>query len=161
MPPNGYEKTVQLSVLDRLVDTEPEVRSEAPITRSESLRRLRQSVKRDLEWLLNTSRIADEFPEAYVELRNSLWVYGIPDIASVTLNSAQDEQRLLRGIEEAISNFEPRLARVRVVCFDRITKKRAAIEFHIEAVLLVDPAPERIAFDTVLEMAKGSYTVKD
>ena len=161
MPPNGYEKTIQLSLLDRLIDTEPEARSEAPVTRSESLRRLRQSVKRDLEWLLNTARIADELPEAYVELQNSLYVYGIPDIASVTLNSAQDEQRLLRGIEEAIANFEPRLARVRVVCFDRITKKRAAIEFHIEAVLLVNPAPERIAFDTVLEIAKGSYTVKE
>jgi hypothetical protein len=26
---------------------------------------------------------------------------------------------------------------------------------------MIDPAPERISFDTVLEIAKGSYTVKE
>ena len=36
-----------------------------------------------------------------------------------------------------------------------------AITFHVEAMLMIDPAPERISFDTVLEMTKGAYSVKD
>jgi hypothetical protein len=31
----------------------------------------------------------------------------------------------------------------------------------VEAVLMVDPAPERISFDTVLEISKGAYSVKE
>jgi hypothetical protein len=31
----------------------------------------------------------------------------------------------------------------------------------VEAMLMIDPAPERIAFDTVLEITKGSYSVKE
>jgi predicted component of type VI protein secretion system len=36
-----------------------------------------------------------------------------------------------------------------------------AVRFHVEAMLLIDPAPERIAFDTVLEISKGAYSVKE
>jgi type VI secretion system protein ImpF len=122
---------------------------------------MRAAVKRDLEALLNTIRIADKVPEAYTELRDSLWLYGLPDINSISLQNAQDEDRLLRGLERAIQLFEPRLARVRVTSYDRVVKSRQVVEFHLEAMLMIEPAPERIAFDTVLEIGKGSYRVKD
>ena len=34
------------------------------------------------------------------------------------------------------------------------------LRFQIEALLLMDPAPELISFDTVLELASGEYQVK-
>ena len=155
------EPNAQQCLLDKLIDYQPEVRAEAQQTRSESLRHLRASVKRDLEWLLNSIRSVEPVPEGYAELRKSLFFYGLADISSVTLESAQDEQQLLRSLETAITMFEPRLTRVHVVTYERVTKKKQAIQFYVEALLMVDPSPERISFDTVLEIAKGSYQVRD
>src|SRR5690242_9184966 len=161
MPPNDSGRAVQLSILDRLTDDEPAVRTEAPITREKSLRMMRAAVQRDLEALLNTIRIAEKVPETYSELRDSLWLYGLPDINSISLQNQQDEERLLRSLERAIQQFEPRLSRVRVTSYDRILKSRQIVEFHVEAMLMIEPAPERIAFDTILEIGKGSYRVKE
>lgn len=54
MPPVDKEGPVTLSVLDRLIDSEPERNQEPPLTRSQSLRELRTALRRDLEWLFNT-----------------------------------------------------------------------------------------------------------
>jgi type VI secretion system protein ImpF len=34
------------------------------------------------------------------------------------------------------------------------------LRFHIEGNMDLDPAPEEISFDTVLELASGEYKVK-
>lgn len=161
MADKKFERNIQLSVLDRLIDTEPDTRAEAPLTRAESLRRFRQSVKRDLEWLLNTTRMPIDMPEACVELRKSLFCFGLPDISSLSIQSISDEQKLLRSLELAIEYYEPRLARARVTSKEPLTGSQQAVTFHVEAILMIDPAPERIAFDTVLEIAKGAYSVKE
>ena len=161
MPPNDHERAVQLSILDRLIDEEPENRNEPPITRERSLRMFRSAVKRDLEALLNTTRTIERPGEAYSELQTSLWMYGFPDINSISLQNAQDEQRMLSDLERAIQRFEPRLSRVRVTSYNRINKLQQRVEFHVEAMLMIQPAPERIALDTVLEIGKGSYRVEN
>lgn len=150
-----------MGLLDRLLDYEPDTRSEPVITRAESLRRFRASVKRDLEALLNTVRISFEIPESCPELRKSLLNYGLPDVSSMSLQSPTDERRLLRGLEQAIETFEPRLSRARVTSSETMTSSMQAVRFHVEALLLIDPAPERIAFDTVLEISKGAYSIKE
>ena len=160
MPPPDYDRAVQQSLLDRLIDYDPDHQLEPHLTRAESLRRLRASVRRDIEWLLNTVRI-NEAPAGLVELRRSLYTFGIPDLSSMSLESPQDGQRLLRGLETAIMQFEPRLSNVRVTAVDKITRKRMYIEFHIEAMLLIEPLPERMSFDTVFEVARGAYKVKE
>ncbi len=154
------EVRVQLSILERLVDREPEKRQEAPLARSESLRLLRGAVRRDIEWLLNTVRPPDVVPPGLAELNKSMLAFGLPDFTTTTLNSAHDEQRLLRSIESSIRLFEPRLSRVRVTARGKLNKQKPALHFQIEALLMVDPAPEIILFDTVLEVARGSYQVK-
>jgi type VI secretion system protein ImpF len=156
-----FERAIQLGILDRLLDFEPETRSEPPISRAESLRRFRMAVKRDLEALLNTVRVSFDIPESYPELRKSLLNYGLPDVSSMSLQSPTDERRLLRGLELAIEMFEPRLSRAKVTSSETITSSMQAVRFHVEAILLIDPAPERIAFDTVLEISKGAYSVKE
>lgn len=160
MPPE-VERTVQLSILDRLTDEQPDVKSDPYLSRSESLRRFRRSIKRDLEFLLNSVRNADPIPESYKELRKSLFLYGLPDLNGVALENQQDEARLVRALEDAISRFEPRLSRVHVTTYERLTKKKSSLLFHVEALLMIDPAPEPISFDTVLEVSKASYSVKE
>ena len=161
MATQKFEKSIQQGLLDRLIDLEPGTRNEAPVTRAESLRQFRNAVKRDLEWLLNTTRPHLNFPAAYKELNKSLLTYGLPDISSMSVDNSGDQQRLLRSLEGAIELFEPRLARARVTGRERWRKGQQTITFHVEAILMIDPAPERISFDTVLEISKGAYSVKE
>ena len=160
MAAGDYERIVQQSLLDRLIDHDRDARTDAPLTRAESLRRLRASVRRDLEWLLNTVR-TQEAPAGLAELQKSVFTYGVVDSSSMSLESPQDGQRLLRSLESAIAQFEPRLKNVRVTSYDKISRKRMTLDFHVEALLMIDPSPERIAFDTVFEVARGMYKVKE
>src|SRR5579863_7803093 len=109
------ETTITISVLDRLIDMEPDNRMENPLSRAQSVRLLRNSVRRDLEWLLNTRRIADSPEEGLKEVNRSTYVYGLPDLSVISVGSSGDRNRLVRQLVNAINTFEPRLANVRVV----------------------------------------------
>jgi type VI secretion system protein ImpF len=151
---SAAETLVTQSVLDRLMSVE-----DWPATRAQSLRYFKEALKRDLEWLLNTrkpplDKIAD-YPMAEVSVIN----YGLPDITALGLNSASDTKRLRAGIEACLRNFEPRLADVRVTLEGGDVADRR-LRFHIEGTMKLDPAPEEISFDTVLELASGEYKVK-
>ncbi len=161
MPPQRLDKSIQQGLLDRLLDDEPDNRFEPAMTRAESLRRFRTAVKRDLEWLLNTTRMPIEVPERCKEAPKSVLFYGLPDVNSIVLSSAGDEQRLLKSLEAAIKLFEPRLAKARVVSRERYRRGKQSITFRVDAMLMIEPAPERISFDTVLEITKGEYDVRE
>ena len=150
---------VTLSVLDRLIDRDPETRSEVPFTRAQSLRELKLGLKRDLEWLLNTRKTIDPAPESAQETTRSVYQYGFADISSKSVASSRDQSELIREMETAIAFFEPRLKRARV----RIEAQEGnfrILKFVIEGLLCMDPAPEPIRFDTVLELGKGEYEIK-
>jgi type VI secretion system protein ImpF len=149
---------ISLSVLDRLIDSEPGTPDRPWISRAESLRLLKSSLRRDLEWLLNTRRVPSPAPSLR-ELNRSVWAYGLPDFSAYTLSSATDRARLLHDLESAIRTFEPRLDAVAVVPLDE-ERYAHAVRFRIEALLLVEPAPEQVSFDTVLELSSGEYQVR-
>lgn len=152
------ERTAQQSLIDRLVDDALDERGDPPITWAQSLRLLKQSLRRDLDWLLNTRRSGEPVPEGFVELRGSLHDYGLEDISSMSRDSSETRQRLVRNIEEAIVDFEPRLGSVHVSLVDEDDDPtRREVHFLIEAMLRVDPSPEPVVFDTVLEVASGEY----
>jgi len=154
------ETRVTLSVLDRLLDYEPEVTHEPLSSRNKSLRLFKQAVKRDLEWLLNTRQIAGGIPAGLKELTNSLAAYGLPDFSTVTVTDASEQQQLRLVLEDLINTFEPRLRDV-VVTFETARESERALRFRIEANLIVDPAPEPVTFDTMLQLASGEYKVQE
>jgi type VI secretion system protein ImpF len=154
------EQTVTQSVLDRLIDRDPGVAAEAAPTRAQSVRQLKASLRRDLEWLLNSRRTPDEVGHEYQELERSLYNFGLPDTTSLSWDSARDRTRLARMIEEALETFEPRLSAVRVAAVEAGTGPRHIMRFQIEGMLEMDPSPEHISFDTVLQLASGEYQVK-
>jgi type VI secretion system protein ImpF len=160
MPRNAPEFAATVSVLDRLIDTDPGTTTEPPMTRSQSVHALKSAVRRDLEWLLNSRRIAVEPPEGLKELNRSLYMYGLPDLASFSLASPQDRTRLLRLLQSTVRLFEPRLANVRIIPGESGESTRHTLAFRIEGLLLMDPAPEQVSFDTVLELSSGEYAVK-
>ena len=163
MARGDIERTVQQSVLERLTDSEPGRPGDPPVTWAQSVRNYKQSVRRDIEWLLNTRRIKDPPPEALDETRHSLYEYGVPDITSLSRDSLDDRVELVREVEETIRLFEPRLDRVRVTLLETDSqdeKFRRELRFVIEGLLKMDPSPEHVVFDTVLEFSSGEFDVK-
>ncbi len=146
------------SLLDRLIDESPG-RADSPLTYSQSLRLFKAGLKRDLEWLLNTRQSAEAMPPGLREVAASVLNYGLVDVASVAIDSDADRARLARMLEATIARFEPRLDGIRVT-MEPPTPLSRRLRFHIEALLHVDPTPEQIDFDTVLELASGQYEVK-
>jgi type VI secretion system protein ImpF len=152
------EAPIGLSVLDRLIDEDLRI-PEKLLTRSESLRKLRDSVRRDLEWLLNTRHpVVVAPPES--QLARSLYMYGIPDVTSRSAKNIQDRQVLLQSMQDTISRFEPRIANPRVTIAPEQDEKIPVLRFVIEGLLRVDPNPEQIAFGAVVELASGECKVQ-
>ena len=155
------DSTVTLSVLDRLIDREPKNSQEAPPTRAQSVRALHDAVRRDLEWLLNTRRIAEPPDESLKEVNHSAYVYGLPDFTAYSLSSPKDRLKLVRMLLGTLKTFEPRLANVRVIPLEESAPGTRTLRFRIEGLLLMDPAPEQVSFDTVLELTSGEYEVRN
>ena len=148
--------TVTLSVLDRLIDSEPASQVEAPLSRAQSVRLLKNAVRRDLEWLLNTRRIFQEPDETLKEVNRSVYLYGLPDFSTLTMNSSADQTRLMRQLLAAVKLFEPRLGEVRIVPIESGTTGIQEFRLRIEGLLMMDPSPEPVSFDTVIELRSGA-----
>jgi type VI secretion system protein ImpF len=154
------EQIVTQSVLERLIDREPESPTDSPKSYAQSVRQLKASLRRDLEWLLNTRRNPEAADQRMPELARSVFNYGLPDITSLSHESISDRQRLLQIVESTIATFEPRLTRVKVTPLDSGRGAIHVLRFQIEGMLIMDPEPEHISFDTVLQLSSGQYQVK-
>jgi len=160
MPRRDATGPVTLSVLDRLIDRDPKTRSsEVPLSRAQSLRELKGAIKRDLEWLLNTRKTIEPSADTARETCRSVYHYGLADISSKSVLSSRDHADLVRDMESAIALFEPRLKRAKVR-MEPVEGDYRSLRFVIEGLLCMDPAPEPVRFDTVLELGKGVYEVK-
>ena len=150
------ETTITVSVLDRLIDIEPNNRMENALSRSQSVRLLKNAVRRDLELLLNSRRICDPPDEGLKELNRSAYTYGLPDLSTLTMAATGDRNKLVRQILATINMFEPRLANVRLVLVETPDSAKKDVRLRVEAMLRMDPVPEPISFDTVIELKSGN-----
>jgi type VI secretion system protein ImpF len=152
--------TVTQSLVDRLTDKEPRQTSDSPMTRAQSVRDLKRALRRDLEWLLNTRRNPEPAGESMRELSASLYNYGLPDFSTYSVNSPRDRSRLLLELENSVALFEPRLKDVRVTVVEAPSAGNRILHFQIEGMLQMDPAPEQVSFDTVLQLTSGEYQIR-
>src|ERR1017187_1555882 len=153
------EQKVTQSVLERLIDREVSTPTDQPRSHAQSVRQLKISLRRDLEWLLNTRRTPEPADASLPKLQLSLFNFGLPDVTSLNYETSSDRVRLLQMLESTIATFEPRLARVKVNPLDP-GRAEHVLRFQIEGMLMMDPEPEHISFDTVLQLASGQYEVK-
>jgi len=151
MPDYDSNAPLRLPLLDRLLDDEPKIKTEAPMTRSTSLARLKTAVRRDLENLLNTRRTPDFIPEGSVEILRSVYYYGLPDITSMPANFLYEQTKLLQSIETAVKTFEARLDGVRVSLVPVAGQSRV-LRFVIDGMLRIDPLPEHVVYDASIEL---------
>lgn len=159
-----YTERLQPSLLDRLTDNEPDHHNESREQRVLSFRQLRQSVLRDLTWLLNTTAL-----EAMVDLSamddaaRSVVNYGIPALSG-TVVTATTLPRIERKIRQAIVDFEPRIMadslKITVVTSDQEMSQKA-VSFKIEGDLWAQPLPIHLYIRSDLDLETGEVTVKE
>ena len=150
----------QLPLLDRLIDEAPEAEHDRPISPGEAIAILRQSVRRDVEALLNSRRRWRSWQAAFKELSVSPLNFGIPDCCGGRFHGIARQELLRREIEDTIRRFEPRFRSVRVRLTQQEERPDTTLRLRIEAVLHAEPAPEPIAFDTTVDPATADVLVR-
>lgn len=149
----ALETLVTQSVLDRLIGGE-----DWPTTRTASLHLLKDAMRRDLEWLLNTRRPQGDGMAGLPLAERSVIAYGLLETSSLSQSSSTDRRRLQLAVQHCVEVFEPRLEQVVVSLVDDESAHRK-LRFHIQARIRLDPMPEEISFDTVLDLTSGEYAV--
>ncbi len=128
------------------------------MTRAQSINFLRDNIKRNLEWLLNTRRPPIAGIENYPLARHTVLYYGLLDLNSLNLTSNDGQLRLQQVIAEMIERSEPRLREVQVR-LEEGDPQRKRLLFRIGAHMQMKPLPEEIVFDTILDLTTGKYLV--
>ncbi len=117
----------------------------------QSIAQLMDSVKRDLENLLNTRFRVSTWPPVLDELERSLANYGVPDFAGVNMSSPADRQ-IFRGlVEDAIRIHEPRFLKIRVQLVDNRDRLDRTLRFRIDGLIRAFPDPAEVKFDSTLD----------
>lgn len=158
------KERLQPSLLDRLTDDEPDKREESREQRVLSMRKLRQSVLRDLAWLMN-ARSLDTYMDLqnYPHVANSVLNYGIGDLSGKTLIGA-NVGILERRLKQAILNFEPRIMpkslKLVVQSSDEHMNLRA-LSFSIEGDLWAQPLPQHLYIQTEIDVQTGDVDLRE
>lgn len=158
------KERLQPSLLDRLADYSPDQRQESREQRVLSFRQLKQSVLRDLSWLLNTVALNSvQDLSDYPHVVNSVLNYGVPDLTGTTVSTI-DPTKLQRQIKQAIIDFEPRIIantlKIDILVNDQ-QMNSASICFKIEGDLWAQPLPVRLYIRSDLDLETGEVTIKD
>ena len=140
--------------------------------RGSSLRELRESIRRDLNWLLNTQSLGTTTKwllrgqesgrtvdlSEYENVASSVLNYGLPDLVGLT-HSDVNLEVFERTLQKAVWDFEPRLLRksVRVHVDREKHVGQHVISFVIEGDLCVEPL--RLYLKTELDLENGSAKI--
>ena len=138
------------SLLDRLIDSEPDIQQEARALRALPIEEWRRALFRDLEWLFNTYCSLSE-----AELANrqrTVIDYGILDFSTFFTQNPSDHRRLAQMFEEALAAYEPRLKGVKVTIetiaqeSHHHNKLQLGLDARVDAVILMDNVEEPVSF---------------
>ena len=144
-------------LFDRLVDIGDGHEVEQPL-RILNQKQLKDSVRRELERLLNTRcsiplhQIGDE--------ERSVINYGIPDFSSLSPHNADDHALIASIVAQTITAFEPRLRQVRVEV-GPVFSAESALWLNISAELVVGLYAEPVSFPVTLNNKSGSAQLHD
>ena len=147
------------SVIDRLIDLEPDSKLEGAKSYTRSIADLKQSIRRDLDWLLNTRRSIVDVDPGLEETSKSLAVYGLPDFIGSPLSNTNEQRAFVKHVEDAIKFFAPQLIDLKI-SYEPPNSVDRSIAFRIEGRIDIEPTPEPVVFDTVLLLGSGEFGVK-
>lgn len=158
------KERLQPSLLDRLTDRDPQSRLESRDRRVLSVEKVRESVIRDLSWLLNTGALqACQDLEEFPEVRRSVLNYGAPDLAGVTASGSRRAD-LEAALKDCIATYEPRILegslRVTIESGDGHALP-GTLQLSIEGQLWAQPMPVSLYLRTELDLQSGACRVTE
>jgi type VI secretion system protein ImpF len=140
------------------LDDEPQKLTEPDSALAFNAGRLRHSVARDLEVLLNSRRPPDWELAGQVRCTDSILNFGIMDLSSISIQDSRSLKQLQDHLRRVIERFEPRLGNVRIVLeIARDTGK--SIRFRVDAILRLHPAKPPVSFDATLQLGTHACAV--
>ncbi len=162
MPELSQKERLQLSLLDRLTDDEPEKTSESREKRVISVSRLKKLVQRDLAWLLNTvSASANIDFDDYEYVKSSSLNYGILDLSGMTaksLNAKNIERELVKSIKAYEPRIIPRSLKIKVSLANEEMNKNT-LSFEISGDLWAQPLPLQLFLKTDVDIENGNIAI--
>jgi type VI secretion system protein ImpF len=152
-------------LLDRLTDLEPDRRKEPPLGRTMSRKAYRESVLRDLQWLLNTTNLDASIDFAgHSDAQRSVVNFGIAALSGRFASDIEVEQ-LETMIRKAIVEFEPRLlphtVEVSLVAPERTLDVHNVLGVTIRAELWSVPHPLEMLLHSDIDLESGHVVLHD
>lgn len=154
------DRILARSILDRLIDEAPDRAFDAPTSLVDQVRDMRESIRRDLEALLNTRRCPTAPPTALGELKDALVSYGVDGMVSANLVTDEAKLRLAQMIERRISLFETRLSDVRVTILKSRTMTERALRMRIQASFRLHEGMPPISFESTIDPSTQRFLVE-
>ena len=162
MSDRTISERLQPSLLDRLTDDAPDRSADGIDERMIDMRRLRDILRRDLAWLLNTAnneRMLD--PDLYPHAARSVLNYGVEPVAG-DYNTLDRAQRIRAAIRKAVERFEPRLAQgtLDVLLRQSEAESRAIVVFDIHADMWAQPVPMELYLRSKVDLTTGQVDLE-
>lgn len=158
MATDERDPPIELPILDRLLDDNPDESADRRRTRRQSVQQLRMGVCRDIEVLLNTRRCFFRPASLYEQLPRSLMNYGLRDLTNEASGDL-DTDGLARIIRSAVTAREPRLENVTVAV--ESGRDERVIRFKVSALLRMRESADNIVFETQIEPVRRVLTVRE
>lgn len=153
-------QTLQRSVLDRLVDLDPDRSEDHPKTIGDQVLEVRESLRRDLERLLNTRRCPTSPPDGEEDLTDSLVAFGVDGFFVTALVTDRQREAFASAMEKRIRAFEPRLADLIVSTLPPRHPSERSLRLRIEAVYRAQEGMPAIAFETAVDPSTQRFRVE-
>jgi type VI secretion system protein ImpF len=154
-------KKLRPSILDRLFDDEPYNQTEKKLEHHQVLKQLRASIRRDLEFLLNTRFHLIQPSSDLLEVDKSIFKYGLPDLATVNIMDIERRKKFITHLESTLKSFEPRFKSVSVSFVENAESIDRTLRFRIDTMIYADPLPETVVYDSILDSVTRSVSVKE
>jgi type VI secretion system protein ImpF len=159
---SNTRENLQPSLLDRLIDDNPEQLNESRNKRIMNISKLRDCVIRDISNLLNTHYMEGNTKiDQYPAIKSSVINYGVSGLTGFSMHNI-DIHQAERNIRQAIISFEPRILKHTLkVSMTRDTEKSSkhAIVFRIEGQIWAIPIPLMLMLKTEIDLETGSVNV--
>lgn len=149
------------SILDRLIDDDPDLERDVRITQAETLEGLRESLRRDLGVLLNTRCCPTSPPGDMPDLQQSLMGFGVDDFFNASLVTDQQRRQFARKIQVQISKFETRLEDLNVEILNPVKAGQRSLRLRISATYRARPGMPPMAFETVLDPTTNQFSLQN
>lgn len=163
MADRNISERLQPALLDRLTDDTPDKATEGRDRRVIDVNRLRDIIRRDLSWLLNTNNLdtqidADTYPQASASVLN----YGVREVAG-DYSTEKRAADIRTSMETAIRRFEPRInhGTLEIILRKDDHGRQSVIVFDIAADMWAEPIPLELYLRSEVDLTTGELQLNE